>query len=260
MIRGIDHLVIAVEDPDAAADALSTALGLEAAVGGRHEALGTFNRLVWLGDSYLELIGVFDRDLAAASWVGRPTLDGLAAGGGLATWAVAVDDVAAHLRWLPDDAGVTGPLDGSRTRPDGGVVRWRLACPPALSPTAPFLIEHDETGAEWTPPERAERAAFEHPVGGRVRLAGLEVTTDRPAADAGRVRRLLASSIEPGGRRAVRVSVGRHTVRFSVPRDEGGPTTRVELVVDRALRRQKARLGSCEIALGGLPAARPEPA
>src|SRR5262245_44138496 len=106
MIRGIDHLVVAVEDPDAAVAALSTGLGLEADVGGRHEALGTFNRLVWLGDSYLELIGVFDRDRAAASWIGRPTLAGLEAGGRLVTWAVAVDDVEAHLRWLPDDAGV----------------------------------------------------------------------------------------------------------------------------------------------------------
>jgi hypothetical protein len=259
MIRGIDHLVLAVEDPDAAAEALGSALGLDADPGGRHEALGTFNRLIWLGDSYLELIGVFDRALAADSWIGRPTLAGLAGGSGLATWAVAVDDVAAHLRWLPPDAGVTGPLDGARTRPDGRVVRWRLAGPPDLAPTVPFLIEHDEAGAEWTPVEREARAAAEHPIGGRVRLAALEVRTERPAADAGRVRRLLASSIEPGGRRAVRLAVGRHTVRFASPPEDGGPTARVELLVDRPLRRRTARLGDCEIVLAGLPAPRPAP-
>src|SRR5512140_1596858 len=91
MLLGIDHLVIAVADPDRAAADLERDLGLEASGGGRHAALGTFNRLVWLGDSYLELIGVFDRALAEGSWIGAPTVRALDAGGGLATWALASD-------------------------------------------------------------------------------------------------------------------------------------------------------------------------
>ena len=66
--------------------------------GGRHETLGTFNRLVWLGDTYLELIGVFDRAIAERSWVGAPTVRALDAGGGLATWAVATDDIDGRCR------------------------------------------------------------------------------------------------------------------------------------------------------------------
>ena len=66
MIRGIDHLVIACADPDAAATELESNLGLTAAGGGRHQGLGTFNRIVWLADgSYLELIGVEDREAAS---------------------------------------------------------------------------------------------------------------------------------------------------------------------------------------------------
>ena len=60
MLLGIDHLVIAVPDPDAAAADLEAALGLAATGGGRHERAGTFNRLIFLGDAYLELIGVWD--------------------------------------------------------------------------------------------------------------------------------------------------------------------------------------------------------
>ena len=80
MLIGIDHLVIAVADPDEAASTLESSLGLEPGGGGRHEALGTFNRLVWLGDTYLELIGVFDAKLAAASWIGAPASRAIAAG------------------------------------------------------------------------------------------------------------------------------------------------------------------------------------
>ena len=61
MLLGIDHLVIAVRDPDAAAATIERDLGIAFTGGGRHDAWGTFNRLAFLGDSYLELIGVFDR-------------------------------------------------------------------------------------------------------------------------------------------------------------------------------------------------------
>ena len=100
MLLGIDHIVLAVDDPDVAAAAIEQDLGLHPAGGGRHEAQGTFNRLVWLGDSYLELIGVFDRELAARSWIGPAVLAALERGGGLATWAIAVDDLDGQLRWL----------------------------------------------------------------------------------------------------------------------------------------------------------------
>ena len=91
MLTGIDHLVVAVPDVDAAAAELEAAVGLRATGGGRHPGQGTLNRLVWFGDSYLELIGVEDTTLAASSWIGRPTLAVLdrSSDGGLATWAIA---------------------------------------------------------------------------------------------------------------------------------------------------------------------------
>ena len=174
MFLRIDHLVIAVEDPDAAADLLHDRLGLIPGGGGRHERLGTLNRLAWLGDSYLERIGVFDRAVAAASWVGAPTLRTLEAGGGLATWAVATDAIAPEVERLrAAGSDLADPIPGERTRPDGRSVRWQLAVPPSLGPeTPPFLIEHDTSAAEWTASERAERAA------GPARLDRLELAVD----------------------------------------------------------------------------------
>jgi len=161
MLLGIDHLVIAVAAPDAAAADLESGLGLAPGGGGRHDGLGTFNRLVWLGDTYLELIGVFDATLAAHSWIGAPTLRALERGGGLATWAMASDDIAQDVESLrANGSDLATPVYGERRRPDGDVVRWRLAAPSRLDPDQPpFLIEHDSSSAEWRPADRAARAA-----------------------------------------------------------------------------------------------------
>ena len=174
VLLGIDHLVIAVADPDAAAAELETRLELVAGGGGRHDRLGTFNRLVWLGDSYLELIGVFDPALAAASWIGAPTVRALARGGGFATVALATDDIDGDVAMLrARGADLAQPVDGERRRPDGQVVRWRLSAPSRLDPDRPpFLIEHDPTGAEWTPADRAAHAE------GPARLTVLELAVD----------------------------------------------------------------------------------
>ena len=253
MLLGVDHVVLATADPDAAAGDLETRLGLAATGGGRHEALGTWNRLIWLGDAYLELVGVFDAALASETWLGRPVLATLERGGGLVTWAVAVDDLDETLRWAPPDAGLIGPLDGERRRPDERVVRWRLAHPRELSPTAPFLIEHDRAAAEWTDTDRAARADEQHPLGGRARLAGLEVVAASPAVAAGRLRSLLAAAVEPAGRAAVRVRFAAHEVRFVVSRP-GSPAV-VDVVADVPLRTRVARVGDCDIRVRGTPAA-----
>jgi hypothetical protein len=183
MLLGIDHLVIAVHDPEAAAAELEAVAGFAWSGGGRHESMGTYNQLAFLGDTYLELIGVFDPRRVAANpsfAVGAAAWSALGAGReGLVTFALATDDVVADVARLQATGSRIGdPVPGARMRPDGEMVRWVTAFP-ALGPEAPFLIEHEREGAEWGDEARAARAAFRHPVGGRLRLAGLEL----PVAD-----------------------------------------------------------------------------
>ena len=91
----IDHVIYAAADLDAAAAYIERELGLTAHPGGRHEGLGTHNRIVPLGDGYLELLAVADVEEASASDLGRGLLARLARDGdGLLGWVVAVDDVA----------------------------------------------------------------------------------------------------------------------------------------------------------------------
>jgi len=232
MLLGIDHLVIAVADPDHAAAELERNLGLTSAGGGRHDALGTFNRLVWLGDSYLELIGVFERTLAERSWLGVPTLRMLELGGGLATWAIATDALAADLAALHAAGSDLGdPIAGERRRPDGALIRWRLATPRLLGPSEPpFIIEHDSTSAEWTPAERAARRAVPHPPGGTVRLEALELAVDDVNQAIQRFRRTVGLRFRPsltgGGSRDA--DVGAQIVRLR-PRRSGSGSAVIRL-------------------------------
>jgi hypothetical protein len=92
----IDHVIVAATDLDAAAARLEGEHGLRACGGGRHEGLGTHNRIVSLGGGYLEVLAVADAGEAARSRLGRALAARIArAAGGLMGWAVAVDDVVA---------------------------------------------------------------------------------------------------------------------------------------------------------------------
>ncbi|HSL97407.1 MAG TPA: VOC family protein, partial [Candidatus Deferrimicrobiaceae bacterium] len=194
MLLGIDHLVIAVADPHEAAAELEARIGLACSGGGRHPSWGTWNRLAWFGDTYAELIGVFDRSLAPSGAVSRAVVAALDRGAeGLITYALATDDAGADLVRLRGAGSELSDLEArSRTRPDGEVVRWRAAFPATLaSDEPPFIVEHEPVGAEWGPEARRERARFRHPIGGPVRLRAMSLPVRDPAATAARYRAAL---------------------------------------------------------------------
>jgi hypothetical protein len=219
MLLGIDHLVIAVSDPDVAAAELEATLGLAATGGGRH-ATGTQNRLVFLGDAYLELIGAWDRELALGHPIGAAVVRALDAGEpGLVSWALATDGVRREIAALRAGGSAIGEaIPGSRTRPDGAVVAWQCAFPPLLGPgEPPFLIEHELAGPEWGDEARRTRARFVHPFGGTARLVGLELAVADPAAVAAVCEGTVGVALPPGpgaipGEREG--MVGEHRVRL----------------------------------------------
>ena len=81
----LDHLGYAVRDLDGAAVRFREELGLDSVVGGRHVGFGTANRIVPLGDQYIEIVGVVDEAEAEGSASPSPTTGGRA--GGIATGA-----------------------------------------------------------------------------------------------------------------------------------------------------------------------------
>ena len=227
MIRGIDHLVIACADPDTAADELSDALGLAVIGGGRHESGGTWNRIAWLADgSYIELIGIADREAAVASPVGAAavrTLD--ASGGGLAAFALAVDDLSLTVGGLrAAGSSLSDPVHGSRRREDGELVEWWVSVPTGDlgAQSVPFLIQHAMVGAEWGHAALAERATFVHPIGSPVVLARVDLATDDPPTLAARYHDELGLDVWAVSDLAV-CSIGRHVVRLVPAREMDAP-------------------------------------
>jgi len=132
----LDHVLIAVDDLDAASREVEQRHGLASVEGGRHQGLGTANRIVPLGETYLELVAVVDEAEAAASGFGR-----WVTGGDLPRllgWCARTDDLDSVAGRL--DLTIA---DGARARPDGTVLRWRMAGleRSAEEPSLPFFIE-----------------------------------------------------------------------------------------------------------------------
>ncbi len=131
----IDHVLYATSDLDAAAARMEE-LGLRVAGGGVHDGMGTHNRIIPLGNGFLELIAVHDRELAIGVGFGRALLSRLERGDGLLGWAAAVDDVDAVASRL----GVSIITIGRQ----GMTARLAGVDEAALEPYLPFFIERDD--------------------------------------------------------------------------------------------------------------------
>lgn len=246
VLVGIDHVIVAVADPDRAAAELESVLGLRATAGGRHEAHGTHNQLIFLGDSYLELMGVFDAAIAQDSWWGthiQRLLSGAPAA--YAGLPVASDDLDAdisRLRGLGSPVGDAIP--GERRRPDGEVVRWRVARLPEPDPALglAFLIEHDTSSAEWRPADRAARAAEAHPLGTPARLARVELPVPEVRGASLRLLRQFGLQFRPSlaGRGARDATIGAHILRVTAA------ATRPQITLRAGTEPRRVELFGCD--------------
>lgn len=218
MLLGLDHLVIAVRDLDAAAKDY-TALGFTVVPGGRHTGIGTENQLIAFQDgSYLELIGFYEQPRADHRWWAP-----LERGGGLVDYCLQTDDLAGDTRALRA-AGVDigDPEPKGRQRPDGVEVRWVFSLARGADRgVAPFIIA-DETGRDERVPRQRSHANGVTGVGAvtiavedvaRVRrwLAGVP---GRPAADVKR------PELEAAG---LSVEIGPQRIDFLAPAGQRGP-------------------------------------
>src|SRR5829696_1386472 len=168
MITRFDHAVIAVADLEGAIEAYR-ALGFDVSPGGRHEHRGTHNALIRFGGAdYVELLGVYDPEIAVESGLNGRTLAEFVHDrqGGLVGHCYATDDIEAEAE-RTREAGLemVGPFEMRRERPDGRALTWRLLVPEDIPWRRrwPFFIE-------WDTPDQ-ERLAVEgvgdHPNGAR---------------------------------------------------------------------------------------------
>jgi Glyoxalase-like domain len=128
----VDHVIYGTQDLDVAQALIERELGLEVLPGGHHDKQGSHNRIVPLGNAYLELMAIDDREEAAASPIGQILLEKLT-GEGFIGWAVAVDDLDATAQRLGTPA-----LTISR---EGLFGRLTGVADALNEPTLPFFIQ-----------------------------------------------------------------------------------------------------------------------
>ncbi|MFD1361993.1 VOC family protein [Lentibacillus salinarum] len=146
----IDHIVIAAKDPEQAAKDFGQKHGATVTEGGQHANWGTYNNLAYFrNDCYIEWLGIFDEANAARSdnplihLLFRKLAEGQEGPIQLALRTGQMDEVVANLD--KRSAPYTGPIPGSRERPDGSLFQWRMLFPQAKGEVLPFLIEWGET-------------------------------------------------------------------------------------------------------------------
>ena len=137
----IDHVIIGARDIEAVADRLWERHGLASLPGGRHPGWGTHNRIVPLAGPYLEIIGVADENEALRDSMGRWLLANTATGDPLMAWCCET----AEIERLSTRLGLTLER-GSRERPDGSRISWRVAGRDEGLGARPFYIAWDEPG------------------------------------------------------------------------------------------------------------------
>lgn len=193
-VVGIDHVVVMVEDLDAAAENWRQ-LGFTVSPRGTHSAkLGSGNYTIMFGDDYIELLGI----LAATehNTLSRAFL--AERGGGIERIAFTTTDAAAGVKEL-HDLGVEaiGPVEFARPvdLPGGGKGEARFSIFQWPHQEAPanlriFACQHHTRGSVWIP----ELQRHGNTAG---RLQRVIVTSSQPELDAHHMQRLLDTEQYP---------------------------------------------------------------
>lgn len=146
MLTGIDHVIIGVRDLEAAARRFEEQPGLRASGGGIHPSGGTANRIIVIGETYLELIAVRAPDEAQPGITQR-----LAKGEGYLNVALDSNDLEADSAAMRErGVALLGPTAGQLRSADGRARGWLRSDVerPDLAQRYPFLIQHDSEGEE----------------------------------------------------------------------------------------------------------------
>jgi hypothetical protein len=200
----IDHVLIPVDELAAAGAIVKARDRLTSIEGGRHPGWGTASRVVPLGDAYVELVAVVDRDAAALSTFGRWIL-GATLGQPLG-WAVRTRAIAEVGQRL----GLS-IAEGSRRTPEGDVLRWRSAGldEATTEPGLPFFIEW----ADGVPLPGA--APVDHP-SGNAQLRRLSLAGDPARLAHWLGREELPVSVTKGGSGVVSVILANDEEEFAI--------------------------------------------
>lgn len=116
-----DHLAVTAVTLEEGVAVVEAALGVALSGGGQHPHMGTHNRLLGLGDLYLEVIAA-DPAAPRPAWPRWFDMDRFTDPPRLTNWVAACEDIEAELALSP--AGTGEPVALQR-----GDYRWQMAIP-----------------------------------------------------------------------------------------------------------------------------------
>lgn len=117
----LDHIAISARSLAEGVNSIESALGVPLAGGGQHPHMATHNRLLNLGDLYLEVIAA-DPSAPRPAWPRWFDLDNFGGPPRLTNWICRTDDLERALAASPPGTGT--PISLQR-----GDYRWRMAVP-----------------------------------------------------------------------------------------------------------------------------------
>ena len=202
-MTGIDHIVVSAATLDQGVAHVEAALGVTLAGGGKHPLMSTHNRLLGLGDLYLEVIAI---DPAAPD-PGRPRwfdLDHFAGPPRLTNWVAQADDLPAALANCPP--GLGQPVEMTR-----GAYRWDYTVPAdgclPFDGSFPALLHwHGRRPPDDLPDSGLRLTRFElvHPRAEALRRALTAVIADpRLVVTEGAAKAMRAEFTGPDGRKVL---------------------------------------------------------
>lgn len=189
-----DHLAVTAVTLDEGVAFVEAALGVALAGGGQHPHMATHNRLLGLGDIYLEVIAI-DPTAPRPDWPRWFDMDRFTGPPRLTNWVAACDDIDAELALSPPGTGEPVALQR-------GDYRWQMAVPAdgclPFDGCFPALIE-------WDGPLHPARALPD----ADVRLTRLELAHPQSDALADALATRIADArivVVPGAAKAMRAT------------------------------------------------------
>jgi len=217
VIRGIDHIVIAVRDLETAIADYAD-LGFTVVRGGRHSGY-THNALIAFVDGcYLELVAFLR---SPTGWAHR-WFDALQLGGGLTDFCVQSNNLEGDAAAFSRAGAVIGPFAMSRERPDGYRISWELAINSTdACGLVPFFIRDITPRDERVPRNHTHRNSA-------AALEGLAIVV----GEMNSIQAIYEIALGQRGERierddlpaeGVRFAIGPHEVQLIAPRTHSGP-------------------------------------
>ncbi|KGX86579.1 VOC family protein [Pontibacillus litoralis] len=146
-----DHVVVLSNNPEQAQQSFAQQYNIIGTKGGEHQEWGTFNYLAFFHNiTYIEWIGVQNSEVMRQST--NPLIRQLHDAvqhkrEGVIQFALRTNNLdSIQHYWEEHHIPYEGPFAGSRTKPDGTTMKWRMLFPTSSldHEVLPFLIEWDE--------------------------------------------------------------------------------------------------------------------